>query len=99
MENLSLIEQLANIGIEIYRMKRWQGVDENYFQASFNRALDLLLRTIELHKNSSYGVLKELTRLKEILIDAYLGGKEYNTDLDGLIKYFDYFINLARKNK
>ncbi len=97
VENLSLIEQLANVGIEIYRMKRWQGENEKYFEASFKRALDLLFKIIELNKNSGYGTLKELTRLKTLLIDAYLGGKEHNTKIEDLLKYFNYFINQVRR--
>ncbi len=98
MENLSLNEQLANVGIEIYRMKRWQG-NEKYFFASFRRALDLIWKIIDLNKDKGYSTLKELTRLKALLIDAYLGGKEYQTKLDDLIRYFDYFINQTRRAK
>ena len=91
LEKITLNEQLANIGIEVYRMKRWEN-DPRYFEASFSRALDLLMRIIELNKNKS-GALKELVRLKTLLIDAYTGGKEFDTKLDDLLKYFDYFIN------
>lgn len=89
---MNLIEQLANVGIEVYRMQRWKDKNEKYFVASFQRALDFLIKTIEENKDKDLVVLKELTRLKTLLIDAYLGGKEHNTKIEDLLKYFDYFI-------
>lgn len=59
------------------------------------RALELLDLTIRdprwRHR------LKELTRAREFLCDAWLGGKEYHSDLEGLNRYFLDFALAARR--
>lgn len=92
LEKISLNEQLANIGIKVCRIKKWEN-EPRYFEASFNQAFDLLMSVIELNKNNNGGALKELIRLKALLIDAYVGGREFNAKLNDFLKYFDYFIN------
>jgi hypothetical protein len=97
-QRLSLIEQLANIGSEIYRVKMWQGKDEKLFENSIIRVLDLFNLTLSDPKNK--GRLKEVARAKELFLDAvYNGGKEYRTSLDDLDKYFYQFALIVSKNK
>ena len=97
-QKLSLIEQLANIGSEIYRVKMWQGKDEKLFENSIIRVLDLFNLTLSDPKNK--GRLKEVAIAKELFLDAvYNGGKEYRTSLDDLDKYFYQFALIVSKNK
>jgi hypothetical protein len=97
-QKLSLIEQLANIGSEIYRVKMWQGKDEKLFENSIIRALDLFNLTLSDPKNK--GRLKEVARAKELFLDAvYNGSKEYKTTLDDLDKYFYQFALIISKNR
>ncbi len=97
-QKLSLIEQLANIGSEIYRVKMWQGKDEKFFENSIIRALDLFNLTLSDPKNK--GRLKEIARAKELFLDAvYNGAKEYETTLDDLDKYFYQFALIISKNR
>jgi hypothetical protein len=97
-QELSLIEQLANIGSEIYRAKMWQGKDEKLFENSTLRVLDLFDLTLSDPKNK--GRLKEVARAKELFLDAvYNGAKEYKTSLEDLDKYFYQFALLVSKNK
>jgi hypothetical protein len=97
-QKLSLIEQLANIGSEIYRVKMWQGKDEKLFENSIIRVIELFNLTLSDPKNK--GRLKEVARAKELFLDAvYNGGKEYRTSLDDLDKYFYQFALIVSKNK
>ena len=45
------------------------------------------------------GRRKELTRVRELLCDAMLGGKEYGSDLAGLDRYFYPFAVAARAGR
>ena len=95
-QELSLVEQLANIGSEVYRVKMWQGKDEKLFENSVLRALDLFYLTLSDPKNKER--LKEIARVKELFLDAvYNGAKEYKTTLEDLDKYFYQFALILRK--
>ena len=45
------------------------------------------------------GRRKELTRVRELLCDAMLGGKEYGSDLASLDRYFYPFAVAARAGR
>lgn len=92
---LSLIQQLGNVGSEVSRALRWKGKDDNLFEQAMIRALELL--DLSIQDSRWKGRLKELTRARELLCDAWLGGKEYRSDLDGLNRYFFAFALAARK--
>ena len=97
-QELSLVEQLANIGSEVYRVKMWQGKDEKLFENSVLRALDLFYLTLSDPKNKER--LKEIARVKELFLDTvYNEAKEYKTTLDDLDKYFYQFALLLSRNK
>jgi hypothetical protein len=87
---LSLIEQLANVGTDIERAMQWKKrgeVRDN--QMAFERALDM---TIADPKNRKR--LKELLRVREALIDYFLYYNEYATDDEFWQSYF-YNFNYA----
>lgn len=92
---LSLIEQMANIGGEVSRAKNWEGKDETIFWNAISRALELFDLTI--HDSRWRGRLQEIGRAKELFCDAVLGGKEYETQLSDLDPYFSQFALAARK--
>ena len=96
---LTLAEQLGNIGSDVDRIISWQKKgNEEYAREAFYRALDLLDLTIS--DKRWYGPkLKELTRLREVLCDSFLGGNLYNTPLEYFSKYFYQFALYARKDK
>jgi hypothetical protein len=91
------MEQLANVGSEVARMRRWHGKDPASCEKAFVRALELLDLTIQDQRWT--GRRKELTRARELLCDAMLGGKDYNTDLAGLDRYFFHFAVAARAGR
>ena len=87
---LSLTEQLANIGSEVGRTRKWFQKDEERFKGAFSRALELFDLTLS-DPRRSYSQLKELGRVKEVFCDAVNGGKEYKSSFKDLDKYFLLF--------
>ncbi|MBI2121898.1 MAG: hypothetical protein HYT98_02140 [Candidatus Sungbacteria bacterium] len=93
---LSLIEQLANIGSEISRARNWQNKDQGIFENAVLRALELF--DLTLADPRWRGRLREIARTREVFLDALSGGKEYQSSLDDLDRYFLSFAYCARLN-
>lgn len=91
---LSLVEQLGNIGSEISRARNWQNKDRVQFENAVFRALELIDLTLTDPRWRNR--LKEIARLREVICDAYLGGKEYGSNFEDLLPYFDQFALVAR---
>jgi hypothetical protein len=96
-QTLSLTEQPANVGSDVARAHRWQGKDPQQCDKAFVRALELLDMTIGDPRWK--GRRKELTRVREFLCDAMLGGKEYGSDFESLDRYFYPFAVAARAGR
>ena len=94
---LSLAEQLGNIGSEIHRAMMRQKTGGQDYSNAIDRALELLNLTIQDPRWKMR--LKEITRAKELLGDAIYGGKEYGSTLENLDKYFFIFALAARIKK
>lgn len=92
---LSLVEQLGNVGSEVSRALRWRERDPRLFEGAMLRALELLDLTLQDERWSSR--LKEPARARELLCDAWLGGREYRTELKDMDRYFFQFALAARK--
>lgn len=75
---MSLAEQMLNIGSEVSRANRWKskGNEEQCYRAA-DRALELVSLTIDANKNRAG--LKELYRLYEVMADYYYGKNIYQT--------------------
>lgn len=93
---MTLNEQLGNIGSEVGRARKWQHKNQKLFESSFYRALELMILTID-DPRWRYR-LKELCRAKELLCDAFYGGELYNTTFESMEKYF-YPFAVAARNK
>lgn len=93
---LSLKEQLANIGSEVRRALRWQGKDENLFWGAVERALELF--DLTLSDSRWTGRFIEIARSREVFCDAVYGGKLYKSSLQDLALYFDQFAYAVRLN-
>ena len=87
---LSLAEQMLNIGSEVSRANRWKkkGNMEQCRRAS-DRALELLSLTIDAQRGKHD--LGEFCRLYEVLADCYYGDNSYQTDPTKLQQSFDIF--------
>lgn len=85
-------EQMANIGAEVGRTVNWKSKDKKVSQSAFERGLELLDLTIEDKKNSNH--LKELCRLKEVLVDYFMYDNIYGSSDEKWSNYF-YGFNYA----
>jgi len=94
---LSLAEQLANVGAEVGRMRRRQTAHDPAASPAFERALELL--DLTLADPRWRGRRKEIARARELLCDAAFGGGEYGTTVDDLDRYFLAFAVLARRER
>jgi len=95
-QTLSFFEQMANIGSEIERTIKWRKENKQYGQTAFERALELLDLTINDLKNHSR--LKELLRLREVLVDYFQFENIYGSSDEKWQKYFYAFNYAARIN-
>jgi hypothetical protein len=86
----SLVEQLANVGSEVERAMRWssKGRPDHCIDALY-RGLELLDLTIADPRHRRR--LKELTRLREVLLDYFLGPNEFGSSDEAWHGYFHAF--------
>lgn len=84
---MSLLEQLANTGSEVERALSWAAKgNAEYSARAFDRALELLDLTIADPKNRKR--LKEITRLREALLDYFKGPNEFGSTPAAWHTYF-----------
>lgn len=93
---LSLIEQLANIGSEINRIIKAKS-DQKKFDSSVIRALELFDLTIQDIRWKSR--LKEILRVREVFCDIIYGDNQYQTSLKDLNRYFFNFALAVQLKK
>ena len=84
---MPLVEQLANVGSEVERALVWAAKgNPEYSRLALERGLELLDLSIadpkHLHR------LKELTRLREILLDYFLGENQFGSTESSWRSYF-----------
>lgn len=91
-QRLTLVEQLANVGSEVGRMRRPRGA-----AGALERALELL--DLTLADDRWRGRRKEIARARELLCDAVDGGRDYGTTLEDLDRYFLAFAVVARRGR
>jgi len=86
-QTLSLLEQLANIGSEVERALNWLSKgNSEYSRMAFARALELLELTIADPRHRHR--LKEMTRLREALLDFFVGDNEFRSTDKSWRSYF-----------
>lgn len=91
---LSLAEQMGNIGSEVSRASLWQGKDEKLFWSAVERGLELFDLTLQDARWK--GKLYEIARAREVYCDAVYGGPFYKSTFKDLQPYFDQFALMAR---
>lgn len=93
----SLVEQMANIGAEVGRTIKWRTKGKaEMSRNAFFRGLELLDLTISDKKNKNS--LKEILRIREALVDFFMGENIYKSSDTLWERYFFYFNLAARKN-
>lgn len=94
----SFFEQMANVGAEIGRAINWKIKDGKISKAAFERGLELLDLTINDRKNSG-SRLKELCRIKEVLLDYFYSDNIYGSTDKSWNDYFYLFGYAAAINR
>jgi hypothetical protein len=94
---LPLAEQIGNIGSEISRASKWSGRNGQLARGALERALELLDLTLDdpRHRQSP-ARLRELARVREVVVDFFDGPNEYHSTAEGLQKYFDAYALAVR---
>jgi hypothetical protein len=93
-QTFTLMEQLAHVGSEVSRARRWAAKDPNLSHNAFIRALELI--DLTLTDPRWKGRLREVARSRELLCDAMFGGGEYGSTLEQMDRYFYPFCVAAR---
>jgi hypothetical protein len=95
-KEFSIFEQMANIGAEVGRTISWtKKGNKQMSENALYRALELIDFSIADTKNKQS--LKELVRMRELLVDYFVGDNIYNSTDQSWEKYFYYFNIAARK--
>jgi hypothetical protein len=95
---LSLAEQLGNIGSEISRAIRWTSRNPDTAQAALYRALELLDLTLaDPRLRQARPRLREVARVREVVVDFFAGSNQYGSTSASMQKYFDAYAIAARK--
>ena len=91
---LTLVEQLANVGSEIERALNWasKGNLESSSRA-LERGLELLDLTLADPRHRHR--LKEPARVREVLLDYFCGDNHYSSSDESLRRYFRQFALAA----
>ena len=97
-QKLPFFNQMANIGTEIGRAINWKEKDKNKSESAFERGLELLDLTIEDKKNND-GKLKELCRLREVLVDYFYFDNIYGSTDKQWNEYFYGFNHAVAVNR
>lgn len=94
---LPFLEQMANIGSEVERALNWRAKQNaDYSQKAFERALEL----VDLTLDSITGLarLKELSRLREAIVDFFAGSNQFKSTEASWRRYFLPFTYASRRN-
>ena len=93
---LSFLEQMANIGSEVERALSWRAKgNAAYSQKAVDRALELM--DLTLQAATTFPRRRELARVREAVVDFFLGSNEYRSSDQAWRKYFFNFTYALRK--
>ncbi len=97
---MSLPEQLGNIGSEVSRTARWTSRNPTVAEGALHRALDLFDLTLaDPRLRQSPPRLREVARAREVVADFFAGPNQYGSTAASLQKYFDAYAIAARKRR
>ena len=86
---MSIFEQLGNVGSDVERAFRWRDKGNlDYSTKAFHRALELLDFTIADKKYRGTRRLREILRVRECLVDYFVGNNQYGFTDEAWTKYF-----------
>ena len=94
---LTFLEQMANIASEVERALNWRAKNNpDYAQRALERALELL--DLTLANPGTPARLRELARVREALVDFFIGSNMYVSTEESWRKFFASFTYAARRN-
>jgi hypothetical protein len=97
---LTLAEQLGNVGSEVSRALCWRSRHPHIAQETLARALELMDLTLaDPRYRRSVARLREIARAREVLVDFLAGPNEYHSTAESLQRYFDAYAMAARRDK
>ncbi len=93
---MSLVEQMTNIGSEVIRSIKWKNKgNQDLAHRAFVRALELFDLSLRDPKNSHR--LKEVARSREVFVGFFIDEDPYKTTGESLEKYFLSFNYLVQR--
>jgi hypothetical protein len=96
-QTLSFVEKMANIGSEVERAINWKNrQNPDYSRKAYDRALELIDLTLDSIRG--FPRLKEIARMRELLVDYFSGTNEYQSTDSSWRNYFSPFTFAARRN-
>ncbi|HEX9369081.1 MAG TPA: hypothetical protein VF921_20795 [Vicinamibacterales bacterium] len=96
---LSLYEQLGNVGSEVSRANRWISRNPDVARGAVYRALELLDLTLaDPRLREAPARLREIARAREVLADCFEGPNQYGATGASLQRYFDAYAIAARRS-
>ena len=96
-QQMSLAEQLGNVGSEISRAVKWTSRNPEMARGALERALELIdLMLDDPRHRQSPPRLREIARVREVVVDFFDGTNEYQTTAAGLQRYFDAYALAVR---
>ena len=96
---LSLCEQMGNIGSEVSRAISWsERRNVEYSEKAFIRMLELLDLTLADERWRGLR-RKEIARVREVICDSFNGGLQFGSSLAAWNNYFLPFAIAARAKK
>ena len=94
----TLAEQLGNVGSEVSRTLKWRSRNPEIAERAMARALELIDLTLDDPRHrSSVARLRELCRVREVLLDFLVGPNQYGSTEATVQRYFDAFAVAARR--
>jgi hypothetical protein len=95
---LSFLEQMANIGSEVERALNWRiKKNTDYAQKALERALELIDLTLGNDKN--YAHLREIARMREAIVDYFIGENQFISSESSWRSYFLPFAYASRRDQ
>jgi hypothetical protein len=96
-KEMPFVEQMANIGSEVERALNWKAKhNDDYSRKAFERALELIDLTLDV--STSFTRLKEVARVREVIVDFFSGSNQFQSTEVLWKKYFYPFNYAARIN-
>jgi len=97
-QTLSFVAQMGNVGSEVERTMLWRAkANADFSTKAFERALELLDLTIADARNR--GRLRELTRVREALVDYFCADNQFGSSDASWRTYFNAFAWAARAGR